>query len=153
MSQNKYKSIQDLVDNYIASGLSAREYVEARVDAGDLSAAEALKLLSILRDAQSVTFKLAEVSDDEDTGLHMVLIRKEEEGHMQSPPLFSIEIDETLNYQRDEVIDLLQKFAKELAVLATRGELEEAEAVDTIDDNPEDWLDHPNILPASETRH
>ena len=83
----------------------------------------------------------------------MVLIRKEEEGHMQSPPLFSIEIDETLNFQRDEVINLLQKFAKELAVLATRGELEEAEAVDTIDDSPEDWLDHPNILPASETRH
>ena len=152
MSQNKYKSIQDLVDNYIASGLSAREYVEARVDAGDLSAAEALKLLSILRDAQSVTFKLAEVSDDE-SGLHMVLIRKEDEGHRQTPPLFSIEIDEALNSQRDEVIDLLQKFAKELAVLATRGELEEAEAVNTIDDNPEDWLDHPNILPASETRH
>ena len=37
MSQNKYKSIQDLVDNYIASGLSAKEYVEARVDAGDLA--------------------------------------------------------------------------------------------------------------------
>jgi|GEM_PF-4831571 len=153
MSQNKYKSIQDLVDNYIASGLSAKEYVEARVDAGDLSAAEALKLLSILRDAQSVTFKLAEVGDADTSGLHMVLLRKEEEGHTQTPPLFTIEIDETLNGQREEVINLLQKFAKELAVLATQGELEEAEAVDTIDDSPEDWLDHPNILPASETRH
>ncbi len=154
MSQNKYKSIQDLVDNYIASGLSAREYVEARVDSGDLSAAEALKLLSILREAQSITFKLAEVSDDEFSGLQMVLIRKEEEELADdAPPLFSIEIDESLNSNRDDVINLLQKFAKELAVLATRGELEEAEAVDTIDDNPEDWLDHPNILPASETRH
>lgn len=153
MSQNKYKSIQDLVDNYIASGLSAREYVEARVDAGDLSAAEALKLLSILREAQSITFKLAEVSDDEYSGLHMVLIRKEEDDYIESSPLFSIEIDEALNNQRDGVINLLQKFAKELAVLATQGELEEAEAIDTVDDNPEDWLDHPNILPASETRH
>ena len=153
MSQNKYKSIQDLVDNYIASGLSAREYVEARVDAGDLSAAEALKLLSILREAQSITFKLAEVSDDEYSGLHMVLIRKEEDDYIESSPLFSIEIDEALNNQRDGVINLLQKFAKELAVLATQGELEEAEAIDTVDDNPEDWLDHPNILPASGTRH
>ncbi|WP_257286478.1 hypothetical protein [Endozoicomonas sp. SESOKO1] len=154
MSQNKYKSIQDLVDNYMASGLSAREYVEARVDAGDLSAAEALKLLSILREAQSITFKLAEVSDDEFSGLHMVLMRKEEEEFADdTSPLFSIEIDESLNSNRDDVINLLQKFAKELAVLATRGELEEAEAIDTIDDNPEDWLDHPNILPASETRH
>ncbi|KEI73076.1 hypothetical protein [Endozoicomonas elysicola] len=156
MSQNKYKSIQDLVDNYIDSGLSAREYVEARVDAGDLSAAEALKLLSILREAQSITFKLAEVSDDEFAGLHMVLIRKEDEDEDyqdDASPLFSIEIDETLNNHKDDVINLLQKFAKELAVLATRGELEEAEAIDTVDDNPEDWLDHPNILPASETRH
>ncbi|USE37996.1 hypothetical protein [Endozoicomonas sp. SCSIO W0465] len=154
MSQNKYKSIQDLVDNYIASGLSAREYVEARVDAGDLSAAEALKLLSILREAQSITFKLAEVSDDGFSGLHMVLMRKEEEEPADdTSPLFSIEIDESLNSNRDDVINLLQKFAKELAVLATRGELEEAEAIDTIDDHPEDWLDHPNILPASETRH
>ena len=154
MSQNKYKSIQDLVDNYIASGLSAREYVEARVDAGDLSAAEALKLLSILREAQSITFKLAEVSDDEFSGLHMVLVRKEEDELADdASPLFSIEIDESLNSNRDDVINLLQKFAKELAVLATRGELEETEAIDTIDDNPEDWLDHPNILPASETRH
>lgn len=156
MSQNKYKSIQDLVDNYINSGLSAREYVEARVDAGDLSAAEALKLLSILREAQSITFKLAEVSDDEFCGLQMVLIRKEEDEEdyqTDASPLFSIEIDESLNSHKDDVINMLQKFAKELAVLATRGELEEAEAVDTIDDNPEDWLDHPNILPASETRH
>ena len=150
MSQNKYKSIQDLVDNYIASGLSAREYVKARVDAGDLSAAEALKLLSILREVQSITFKLAEVSEDEFSGLHMVLIRKEEEGLADvPPPLFNIEIDESLNSNRDEVISLLQKFAKELAVLATCGELEEAE----VDNNPEDWLDHPNILPASETCH
>ncbi len=157
MSQNKYKSIQDLVDNYIDSGLSAREYVEARVDAGDLSAAEALKLLSILRESQSITFKLAEISDDEYPGLQMVLIRKEDEEEEDyqddASPLFSIEIDETLNSHKDDVINLLQKFAKELAVLATRGELEEAEAIDTVDDNPEDWLDHPNILPASETRH
>ncbi len=154
MSQNKYKNIQDLVDNYIASGLSAREYVEARVDAGDLSAAEALKLLSILREAQSITFKLAEVSDDDSTGLHMILMRKEEEEFTEEgSPLFSIEIDESLDGNRDDVIHLLQKFAKELAVLATRGELDEAEAIDSIDDHPEDWLDHPNILPASETRH
>ncbi|MGB1272514.1 MAG: hypothetical protein ACPG5T_10600 [Endozoicomonas sp.] len=153
MSQDKYKSMQDLVDSYIASGMSVREYVEARVDAGDLSAAEALKLLSILREAQSITFKLAEISDDDIAGLQMILVRKEEESHCDSPPLFSIEINESLNPNREDVIELLQKFAKELAVLATRGELDEAEAIDTIDDNPEDWLDHPNILPASETRH
>ncbi len=155
MSQNKYKSIQDLVDNYISSGLSAREYVEARVDAGDLSAAEALKLLSILREAQTITFKLAEVGEDEFSGLHMVLIRKgEEELTGGSSPLFNIEIDESLNSNRDEVVGLLQKFAKELAILATCEELEEAEAiVDTADNNPEEWLDYPNILPASETCH
>ncbi|MGB0361262.1 MAG: hypothetical protein ACPGEF_07640 [Endozoicomonas sp.] len=153
MSQEKHKSIQDLVDCYIASGLTAREYVEERVDAGDLSAAEALKLLSILREAQSITFKLAEVSDNEFEGLHMVLIRKEDEELDEATPLFSIEVDESLNIHRDDVISVLQKFAKELAVLATRGELEEVEAIDSIDDNPEEWLDHPNILPASETRH
>ena len=152
MSENKYKNIQDLVDSYIASGMSVREYVEACVDVGDISAAEALKLLSILRDSQSVTFKLAEVSDDEYTGLQMTLIRKEDET-LSDSPLFHIEIDESLNPDREEVIDLLQKFAKELAVLATRDELAEAEAIDSIDECPEDWLDHPNILPASETRH
>ena len=41
MSHNKYKQLQDLVDSYLDSGLSAREYVEACVDAGDISAAEA----------------------------------------------------------------------------------------------------------------
>ena len=153
MSQDKHKSIQDLVDSYIASGLTAKEYVEERVDAGDLSAAEALKLLSILREAQSVTFKLAEISDDEFDGLNMVLIRKEDEDQDEVAPLFSIEIDESMNPHRDDVITLLQRFAKELAMLATRGEMEEVEAIDSVDDNPEEWLDHPNILPASETRH
>ena len=152
MSHNKQKSMQDLVDNYIASGLSAREYVEARVDAGDISAAEALQLLSILREAQSITFKLAEINGSNATGLQMVLVRKEDDP-LNSAPLFNIEINESLNSDREEVIDLLQKFAKELAVLATREELSEAEAVDSIDENPEDWLQHPNILPASETRH
>ena len=152
MSQNKYKSMQDLVDSYIESGLTAREYVEARVDAGDISAAEALKLLSALRESQAVTFKLAEVNTHHSDGLQMILVRKEEEINTQSP-LFSIEIDKSLNHDRDEVIDILQKFAKELAVLAIREELAEAEAVDCIDENPEDWLDHPSILPASETRH
>ena len=152
MSKYNYKSMQDLVDNYTESGQTAREYVEARVDAGDISAAEALKLLSILRDAQSVTFKLAEVSNHHTDGLQMVLVRKEEDLETQGP-LFSIEVDESLNSDRDEVIDILQRFAKELAVLATREELAEAEAIDCIDDNPEDWLDHPSILPASETRH
>ena len=154
MSQNKYKNMQDLVDNYMASGLSAKEYVEAHVDAGDLSVAEALKLLSILRESQSITFKLAEVSDENSAGLHMILMRKEDENPMEEgAPLFSIEIDKSLDDDRDEVIHLLQKFAKELAVLATRGELDEAEAIDSIDDHPGDWLNHPNILPASETRH
>lgn len=152
MSHNKQKSMQDLVDNYIASGLSAREYVEERVDAGDISAAEALQLLSILREAQSITFKLAEINSSGVEGLQMVLVRKEDDP-LNSAPLFNIEINESLNPDREEVIDLLQKFAKELAVLATREELSEAEAVDSIDENPEDWLTHPNILPASETRH
>ena len=152
MSKNKYKSMQDLVNNYIESGQTAREYVEARVDAGDISAAEALKLLSALRDAQSVTFKLAEVNTHHTDGLQMILVRKEDDLSTQTP-LFSIEVDESLNPDRDEVIDILQKFAKELAVLATREELAEAEAIDCIDENPEDWLDHPSILPASETRH
>ena len=58
-----------------------------------------------------------------------------------------------MNDDKDEVIDLLQTFAKELAVIATREELSGGEAVDSIDENPEEWLDHPNIMPASETRH
>ncbi|WP_330924320.1 hypothetical protein [Candidatus Sororendozoicomonas aggregata] len=153
MSHNKYKSLQDLVDNYIESGLSAREYVECCVDSGDISAAEALKLLSILRDAQSVTFKLAEVNDDSFSGLKMTLMRKSDELDVNEPPLFKIAINESLNSDREEVIDILQKFAKELAVLATRDELPEAEAIDTLDDSPEEWLDHPNIMPASDTRH
>ena len=152
MSKNKYTSMQDLVDSYIESGQTAREYVESRVGAGDISAAEALKLLSILRDSQSVTFKLAEVNTHHTDGLQMILVRKEDELDAH-PPLFSIEVDESLNPDRDEVIEILQKFAKELAVLATREELAEAEAVDCIDESPEDWLDHPSILPASETRH
>ena len=153
MSHNKYKSLQDLVDNYIESGLSAREYVECCVDSGDISAAEALKLLSILRDAQSVTFKLSEVCDDDFPGLKMTLMRKSDDDDVVGPPLFKIAIDKSLNPNREEVIDILQKFAKELAVLATRDELPEAEAIDSIDDSPEEWLDHPNIMPASETRH
>ncbi|WP_263080485.1 hypothetical protein [Endozoicomonas sp. Mp262] len=153
MSHNKYKSLQDLVDSYIESGLSAREYVECCVDSGDISAAEALKLLSILRDAQSVTFKLAEVSDEEFSGLKMTLVRKSDEVDAIGPPLFQIAIDESLNPDREEVIDILQKFAKELAVLATRDELSEAEAVDAVDESPEDWLNHPNLMPASDTRH
>ena len=152
MSHNKYKELQDLVDNYLDSGLSAREYVEACVDTGDISAAEALKLLSVLREAQSVTFKLAEVTDYENSGLQMSLMRKGEE-FQNDNPLFNISIDESLDPDREEVIDLLQNFAKELAVLATRSELSDAEAVDSIDECPEDWLDHPNIMPASETRH
>ncbi|WP_062261535.1 hypothetical protein [Endozoicomonas arenosclerae] len=152
MNHNKYKELQDLVDNYLDSGLSAREYVEACVDAGDISAAEALKLLSVLREAQSVTFKLAEVADYEHPGLQMTLMRKGEE-YENDDPLFNITFDESLDPDREEVIDLLQNFAKELAVLATRGELNEAEAVDSIDESPEEWLDHPNIMPASETRH
>ena len=152
MSNNKQKSMQDLVDNYMASGLSAREYVEARVGAGDITAAEALKLLSLLRESQSITFKLAEISSRNISGLHMVLVRKEDDP-LSTAPLFNIEINESLDQDRDEVIDLLQKFAKELAVLATREEIAEAEAVDSVDENPEDWLTHPSILPASETRH
>lgn len=152
MSENGQKNMQDLVENYIASGLSAREYVEARVDAGDISAAEALKLLSLLREAQSITFKLAEINGGNVSGLQMVLVRKEQDP-VDTAPLFNIEINESLDSDRDEVIDLLQKFAKELAVLATREELSEAEAVDSIDDSPEEWLSHPSILPASETRH
>lgn len=153
MSHNKYKSLQDLVDSYIESGLSAREYVECCVDSGDISAAEALKLLSILREAQSVTFKLAEVSDEDFPGLKMTLVRKSDEMEPMDSPLFQIAINESLNQDREEVIDILQKFAKELAVLATRDELSEAEAVDSVDESLEDWLDHPNILPASNTRH
>ncbi len=153
MSHNKYKSLQDLVDSYIESGLSAREYVECCVDAGDISAAEALKLLSILRDAQSVTFKLAEVNDEDFPGLKMTLMRKSDDMDTVGPPLFRIAIDESLNPDREEVIDILQKFAKELAVLATRDELPEAEAVDTFDESPEEWLNHPNIMPANDTRH
>lgn len=152
MNHNKYKSMQDLVDNYMASGLSAREYVEARVDAGDITAAEALKLLSLLRESQAITFKLAEINSSNISGLQMVLVRKEEDP-LSTAPLFNIEINESLDQSRDEVIDLLQKFAKELAVLATREEIAEAEAVDSVDENPEDWLSHPSILPASETRH
>ena len=152
MSDNKHKSMQDLVDNYMASGLSAREYVEARVDAGDITAAEALKLLSLLRESQAITFKLAEINSSNISGLQMVLVRKEEDP-LSTAPLFNIEINESLDQSREEVIDLLQKFAKELAVLATREEIAEAEAVDSVDENPEDWLSHPSILPASETRH
>lgn len=153
MSNNKHnKSMQDLVDNYMASGLSAREYVEERVDAGDITAAEALKLLSLLRDSQAITFKLAEINSSNITGLQMVLVRKDEDP-LSTAPLFNIEINESLDQNREEVIDLLQSFAKELAVLATREELAEAEAVDSVDENPEDWLSHPSILPASETRH
>ena len=152
MSDNKHKSMQDLVDSYMASGLSAREYVEARVDAGDITAAEALKLLSLLRDSQAITFKLAEINSSNISGLQMVLVRKEEDP-LSTAPLFNIEINESLDQNREEVIDLLQKFAKELAVLATREEIAEAEAVDSVDENPEDWLSHPSILPASETRH
>lgn len=154
MSHNKYKSndLQDLVDNYMESGMSAKEYVEACVDAGEISAAEALKLLSVLRDAQSVTFKLAEVSDPDHAGLQMTLKRKGEDLEHE-PPLFRIFVDEDLNPDKDEVIDLLQTFAKELAVIATRDELSDAEAIDSIDENPEEWLDHPNIMPASDTRH
>lgn len=152
MSDNKHKSMQDLVDSYMASGLSAREYVEARVDAGDITAAEALKLLSLLRESQAITFKLAEINSSNISGLQMVLVRKEEDP-LSTAPLFNIEINESLDQSREEVIDLLQKFAKELAVLATREEIAEAEAVDSVDENPEDWLSHPSILPASETRH
>ena len=152
MSDNKHKSMQDLVDNYMASGLSAREYVEARVDAGDITAAQALKLLSLLRESQAITFKLAEINSSNISGLQMVLVRKEEDP-LSTAPLFNIEINESLDQNREEVIDLLQKFAKELAVLATREEIAEAEAVDSVDENPEDWLSHPSILPASETRH
>lgn len=153
MSHNKYKNLQDLVDSYINSGLSAREYVECCVGSGDITAAEALKLLSVLRDAQSVTFKLIEISDDKFLGLRMNLIRKNEDTDDISPPLFKIAIDKSLNPDRDEVIDILQKFAKELAVLATRNELPEAEAVNSINESPEEWLDHPNIMPANNTRH
>ncbi|MGI9273972.1 MAG: hypothetical protein ACR2PT_03820 [Endozoicomonas sp.] len=152
MSHNKYKSLQDLVDSYLDSGLSAREYVEACVDAGDISAAEALKLLSVLRDAQSVTFKLAEVSDFEHSGLQMTLKRKGENSP-EDDPLFRIFIDDSLDQDKEEVIELLQKFAKDLAVIATRDELSDAEAIDAFDECPEEWLDHPNIMPASETRH
>ena len=153
MSHNKYKNddLQDLVDNYIDSGMSAREYVEACVDSGEISAAEALKLLSVLRDAQSVTFKLAEISDPEHSGLQMTLKRKGAD--LEQPPLFRIFVDEDLNDDKDEVIDLLQTFAKELAVIATREELAGGEAVDSTDENPEEWLNHPNIMPASDTRH
>ncbi|UYM17336.1 hypothetical protein [Endozoicomonas euniceicola] len=153
MSHNKYKNddLQSLVDNYMDSGLSAREYVEACVDSGEISAAEALKLLSVLRDAQSVTFKLAEVSDPEHSGLQMTLKRKGAD--LEQPPLFRIFVDEDLNDDKDEVIDLLQNFAKELAVVATREELAGGEAVDSTDENPEEWLSHPNIMPASDTRH
>ena len=153
MSHNKYKndSLKNLVENYMDSGMTAREYVEACVDAGEISAAEALKLLSVLRDAQSVTFKLTEVSDAEFPGLQMTLKRKGDD--YDQPPLFRIFVDEDMNDDKDEVIDLLQQFAKELAVLATRDELSEAEAINSDDDNPEDWLNHPNIMPASDTRH
>ncbi|MDP0561526.1 MAG: hypothetical protein QS721_04010 [Candidatus Endonucleobacter sp. (ex Gigantidas childressi)] len=153
MSHNKYKNLQDLVDSYIQSGLSAREYVECCVDAGDISASEALKLLSVLRDAQSVTFKLAEINNDAFPGLKMTLMRKSDNGAIVGSPLFKISIDESLNHDREEVIDILQKFAKDLAVLATRDELPEAEAVDALDESPEDWLNHPNIMPPSNTRH
>lgn len=154
MSHNKYKNdnLQDLVENYMESGLSAKEYVEACVDSGEISAAEALRLLSVLRESQSVTFKLAEVVDADFSGLQMTLKRKNT-GPEDQEPLFRIFIDENLNEDKEEIIDLLQIFAKELAVIATREELAGGEAVDTIDDNPEEWLDHPNIMPASETRH
>lgn len=152
MNQNKYKNLQDLVDSYIDSGLSAREYVEACVDAGDISAAEALKLLSVLREAQSVTFKLAEVADYDHPGLTMTLNRKGEE-YENDNPLFTISFDEHLDPDREEIIELLQNFAKEVAVMATRDELSDAEAIDSVDESPEEWLDHPNIMPASETRH
>lgn len=153
MSHYKHKSVQELIDNFVESGLSAREYVEACVEAGDLSAAEAIKLLSVLRDAQSVTFKLAEIDDDSFSGLQMILIRKEEEDLPDCIPLFSIEIDESLNRHRNEVIDILQSFAKELAVLATHSDRTYGEAVSSTDDHLEEWLSHPNLLPASETRH
>ncbi len=153
MSHNKYKQLQDLVDNYLDSGLSAREYVEACVDAGDITAAEALKLLSVLREAQSVTFKLSEVTGEYgDPGLHMALTRKGEE-FVNDKPLFTISLDESLDPDREEVIDLLQSFAKDLAVLATQAEPGDAEAIDPETEAPEEWLDHPNIMPASGTRH
>ena len=152
MSHNKYKELQDLVDNYLDSGLSAREYVEACVDAGDISAAEALKLLHVLRESQSVTFKLSEVVNYEEPGLKMALSRKGEE-FVNDNPLFDITFDESLDPDREEVIDLLQGFAKELAVISTRSETSDAQAIDSLEDHPEDWLDHPNIMPASETRH
>ncbi|MDD7805634.1 MAG: hypothetical protein PUP46_08775 [Endozoicomonas sp. (ex Botrylloides leachii)] len=152
-NQNKYKSLQELVDSYIASGLSAREYVECCVDSGDISAAEALKLLSILRDAESVTFKLSEVCSDDFSGLKMTLMRKSDDDQVVGPALFNIAVDKSLNPYREEVIDIIQKFSKELAILATRDEIPEAEAINSIDDAPEKWLDHPNIMPASETQH
>ncbi|PJE78579.1 hypothetical protein CI610_02473 [invertebrate metagenome] len=153
MSQNKHKTLQDLVDSYLASGLSARQYVEACVDAGDISAAEALKLLSLLKNSQAVTFKLSEVCEGDFPGLKMTLVRKADEEGGLSFPLFRIAIDESLNSKRDDVIDALQRFAKELAVIATKDEDTDAEAVDLVDESPEEWLSHPNILPASDTRH
>ena len=152
MSHYKHKSVQELIDNFVDSGLSAREYVEACVETGDLSAAEAIKLLSVLRDAQSVTFKLAEVDDDSFSGLQMILVRKEEEDSPDCTPLFSIEIDESLNRHRNEVIDILQSFAQELAVLAIHSDRTYGEIIST-DDHLEEWLSHPNLLPASDTRH
>ena len=127
--------------------------MECCVDVGDISAAEALKLLSVLRNTQSVTFKLTEVNNDTFPGLKMSLMRKCDNGTISDSPLFKIAINESLNPDREEVIDILQKFAREIAILATQDELASSETVGTLDDLQEEWFHHPNIMPARSTRH
>lgn len=149
MSNNQQKSIQQLLDDYLESGLSAREFVEQHVDHGDLSPAQALKLLSIIRETEAITFKLTQFNDADTDDLQVMLFRKEDD----EKPVFNLVVDADLNDQEEALQEIVHKFAKELAILATHNHLDDAHTVNSHEDYLEEWLNHPNILPASNTRH